>query len=254
MALIQVRRAINEFRDGRWAVIVQARNQLISTIIFTMFATYGLVVFTVLQEVGVAPLFAATIFFLIGALTGLFNRQRIEAQFEAEVDDYGVERARLIHTPLISGLAGVAGVLVVAIAPSLVNAQAVTPQASPLTAPAGATSAITSALTLSTTSTISTTTRITTTTSVSSTVPTTVTLNPQTGQVTNIPVGAAAAPSNVPKLEDVFNIERNTFGLLVAATFGLVPSLLIGALQKQVERYKLDIKSTEAQGASKPKT
>jgi hypothetical protein len=255
VALAHVRKAINEFRDTRWAAIVQARNRLMSTVLFTMFATYGLIVFAILQGVPQEAIFAAVVFFLIGATTGLFNRQRIDAKLEADVDDYGLAHARLIHTPLFSGLAAVAGVVIFAIAPSLVNAQAVTPQA----APAGAGTSIvtiprTDTLTLTSTTNITSTTRITNSTYISSSVPTTITLSPQPGQDGSIGVGAAAAPKTIPELKDVFSIDGNKFGLIVAATFGLVPSLLVGALQRQVERYKVDIESTEAQATSKPKT
>jgi hypothetical protein len=57
------------------------------------------------------------VFFLVGALVGLFNRLRIEASSNRAIDDFGLFEARLLHTPLISGLAGVGGVFLVAIAP-----------------------------------------------------------------------------------------------------------------------------------------
>jgi hypothetical protein len=44
------------------------------------------------------------------------------------VEDYGLSRARLIHTPLFSGLAAVGGVMLVMVLPALVNLSAITPE------------------------------------------------------------------------------------------------------------------------------
>ncbi len=56
----------------------------------------------------------------------------------------------------------------------------------------------------------------------------------------------ATRPKFSPRLEDIFDLERNTFGLIVAATFGLLPALLVRTLERQIEQYKKDIQSTEA--------
>jgi hypothetical protein len=59
--------------------------------------------------------------------------------------------------------------------------------------------------------------------------------------------GAGAAPEKLPLLEDIFSLTRNLFGLVVAAAFGFAPGLLVAALRRQTDQFKLDIKSTEAQ-------
>ncbi len=58
---------------------------------------------------------AGVAFYLVGALVGLFNRLRGEADSDSAVEDYGLALARLVHTPLFSGLAAVSGVLLTAI-------------------------------------------------------------------------------------------------------------------------------------------
>jgi H+/Cl- antiporter ClcA len=58
-----------------------------------------------------ASLIAATAFYLVGAITGLFGRFYREALAKSTVDDFGFSTVRFIATPLLSGLAGVGGVL-----------------------------------------------------------------------------------------------------------------------------------------------
>jgi hypothetical protein len=53
-------------------------------------------------------------------------------------------------------------------------------------------------------------------------------------------------PTQLARLEDIFNLGRNAFGLVVAAIFGLAPNLVISALQQRIDEYKADLKSTEA--------
>jgi hypothetical protein len=60
-----------------------------------------------------------------------------------------------------------------------------------------------------------------------------------------VPPGAAAPPSEIPPLDLIFDIDRNRIGLIVAATFGLTPALAIGALEKQIDNYKIDLHSTD---------
>jgi hypothetical protein len=59
----------------------------------------------------------------------LFVRLRLEGRAETAVDDYGLFEARLLHTPLLSGLAGVAGVFIFAVAPSIFGTNAAANQA-----------------------------------------------------------------------------------------------------------------------------
>jgi hypothetical protein len=73
---------------------------------------------------------------------------------------------------------------------------------------------------------------------------------------TNTPPAAlqqpAAAPSSiaptppVPTMDNIFDLNKNLLGLLVAAVFGLTPGLLFNRLQQQAETYKADLKTSEA--------
>ncbi len=59
----------------------------------------------------------------------------------------------------------------------------------------------------------------------------------------------AQAPA---KLEDVFDLQKNLIGILVAMVFGLAPGMLFDRLQQQADRYKADLKSSQpAEGTSK---
>jgi hypothetical protein len=109
----QVRRAINEYRDDRRLALVRARNQLLKTIILTALVTYQLVVLAVLSGVPRPAFTSAVAYFLIGATVGLFNRLYLDASTETAVEDYGLSAARLLHTPLLCGLAALGGALIV---------------------------------------------------------------------------------------------------------------------------------------------
>lgn len=55
---------------------------------------------------------AATAFYMVGAVSGLFGRFYNEVNANTAVDDFGLSLARLIATPLLSGLAGIGGVII----------------------------------------------------------------------------------------------------------------------------------------------
>jgi hypothetical protein len=115
--LHEIRRALNEFRDTQRVGIVSLRNQLMANIFVTGFATYALLctVILVLVHANSSPLvqsrfLAALIFYIIGAMAGLFGRIYMESKASTSSDDYGLPLGRLISTPLISGIAGIGGV------------------------------------------------------------------------------------------------------------------------------------------------
>jgi hypothetical protein len=163
--LREVRHALNEFRNDRWEAIVRVRNQFVCTTILTGFTLYVLLQFAILAGVTRQAIIAATAFYLVGALVGMFSRLYNESQTSKSIDDYRLSLARLVATPLYCGLAAVGGVLV-------------------------------------------------------------------TQQVTS--------------LAALFDPTKLLPGLIVAAGFGLTPSLLMSTLQKQTETFKNDLKSTNA--------
>ena len=50
----------------------------------------------------------------------------------------------------------------------------------------------------------------------------------------------------LPHLGNIFNLDDRPFGLVLAAIFGLSPTVLISRLQQEAEKYKADLKSTES--------
>jgi hypothetical protein len=117
-ALREVRYNINVFRDNQWNGMVGQRNQTIATLLLVELAGYGLLGLAILKPSG--PVAAGALYFLVGAVAGLFNRLYSESQADHAVDDYGLAMARILTLPVYAGLAGVGGVLLT----SLTSAQA----------------------------------------------------------------------------------------------------------------------------------
>lgn len=117
VTLHEIRRALNEFRDSQRLGIVSIRNQLMASNFVTGFVTYALLSTIVLAVVHTnnavqperATILAAVIFYIVGAMAGLFGRIYSQSKASAGGDDYGLSLVRLISTPLISGLAGIGG-------------------------------------------------------------------------------------------------------------------------------------------------
>jgi hypothetical protein len=118
-ALREVRFAINEYRDDRHDGLIRARNRLIWTMLAVGITTYLLLSVALVAGVDVPYVRAVAVFYLVGAIVGLFNRLRIEAGQTSAVEDFGLSQARLVVTPLVSGLAAVAGVYLIAAFPAL---------------------------------------------------------------------------------------------------------------------------------------
>jgi hypothetical protein len=213
--LREVRRAINDFRDDRRAGLVRARNHLTLTVAFTELVAFLLLALAVLVGAPRAAIVAAVAFFLVGAVVGLFNRLGTDAGTDQVVNDYGLARARLLHTPIFSGLAALGGVVVTALLPIALNLAVISPQAPVAPPPAVVASAPAGTLSGATV----------------------------TG---NAPATATPAQS---ALADVFDLQRHPFGLILAAIFGLTPRLLIRQLHEQGDRLKAELRSTKARNS-----
>jgi hypothetical protein len=109
--LSRVRYAIHDFRDQRWAALVKARNLLMGTMIITELFAFAILGLAVIEQAPRNALVAAIVFYLVGALVGLYNRLGQQATSGTIVADYSLAGIRLILTPTISGLAAVGGVL-----------------------------------------------------------------------------------------------------------------------------------------------
>ena len=113
--LSEVRYEINNFRDNVWEGIVHARNRLAETSVVLGIAAYALLGLAVLANTPNRMIVWVVTYFLVGAIVGLFARAQGEWSANTAVDDFGLSTARLIHTPWLSGLAAVGGVLVTSI-------------------------------------------------------------------------------------------------------------------------------------------
>src|SRR6266852_661201 len=110
----KVKSALHKFTNERWDGLVRARNQLMVTAFLTTFFTYILVIIAILAYVPrMTNTIDAMVFYFLGAIVGLFGRLFDERNADTVIDDYGLSMARIIVTPLISGLAALVGVLFV---------------------------------------------------------------------------------------------------------------------------------------------
>lgn len=112
LTLREIRRTLNGFRDHLWEGLVRARNNLFATIFIAGLVTHILLVIFILSSSSTqSELLATAVFYSVGAVFGLAGRIYRESQMSTAVDDYGLSLARLIATPVLSGLAGLGGVL-----------------------------------------------------------------------------------------------------------------------------------------------
>jgi len=213
-----VRKTINDFRDSRRAGIVRARSALFVTVISAGVVAYVLLGVAIVEEVGTTQVVALSVFYLVGSLIGLFKQLRAASAADIVIEeDYGLSTARLVHTPLFSGLAAVGGVVVTALLNPLIPSP-----------------------TQNSTTTTSTTAKTHAASPGATTGGAPVKTSPAAAKQVN------TVTENVASLDRIFNLKRNTYGLIFAAIFGLTPNLLIIRLQRQAEQYKADLKSSEA--------
>lgn len=196
--LRDIRRTITDFRDDKWEGLARARTRLIVTGACTGLTGYALLALAILGRARADLILGAAAFYLVGATVGLFNQLRRAALDQTAIEDFGFSRTRLIATPMLSGIAAVAGVLLAGL----------------LYAVAGESRLIYQDL----------------------------------GDVGALSGGSATLSPDL--MSAVFDVGRNPFGLLVAATFGLTPDLLVDRLQHQADRFRRDLSSTNAHGAA----
>ncbi len=115
-----IRYEINNFRDSAWEGMVHARNRLANTSAILGFAAYSLLALAIFMNVPYYTIVWVVVYFLVGALAGLFARSQAEWTTDTAVDDFGLSTTRLLHVHWLSGLAAVGGVLVTSLADTLV--------------------------------------------------------------------------------------------------------------------------------------
>ena len=112
-ALREIRFAINEYRDAQRDGLVRVRSNLCWTGTLTALVAFALFGLAMAFEAPITSIYGATAIYLVGAVVGLFNSLSISADDDgAETEeDYGLTQARLLNSPMLSGLAAVGGVL-----------------------------------------------------------------------------------------------------------------------------------------------
>ncbi|GHO85279.1 hypothetical protein [Dictyobacter formicarum] len=114
-AILQlIREMINSFNTNNWNGLITTRNRLMSTMMLVGLTTYIATQVAIIIHIKPQHLIGIIVIGLIGALVGLFGRLYQESQTANDIDDYGLGTARLIVVPLLSGLAAIIGVLIVA--------------------------------------------------------------------------------------------------------------------------------------------
>ena len=119
LTLREVRRSLNAYRDHLFEGLIRARNNLLGTMFVAGFVTHLLLCIVILSmaqggadsNLNRSIIAAATGYYIVGAIAGLFGRINQAAIANTAVDDYGFSFAQMISTPLLSGLAGIGGVL-----------------------------------------------------------------------------------------------------------------------------------------------
>jgi hypothetical protein len=116
-----VRFALNDYRDDIMDSFALGRNKLVWTFLAVALTTYALLGLGLLFGIPKPVVVSVSALYLVASVVGLFNRLRIESTRSSTVEDYGLYLARLVTGALLSGLAGVAGVYLVAQAPAFLG-------------------------------------------------------------------------------------------------------------------------------------
>ncbi len=272
--LRQVRIAINSYITNRWIGLIQSRNRLMGTAFVTSIFVYILFAIAIIGNAAPQSLIAALAFYFVGATVGMFVRlaprfsvsskpAQAKSQSQAQgtsaktgsssqahstsakssqssqargktagqrgssrsdsssnnksssSDDYGLTLARILVTPVFSGLASLIGV---GLATMLsITLFALTPGPSNTTAlSTGAQTAVVATAAPGASST----------------------------QPSIIPQGERSIP-NYPSLDQIYNLSNNVQGVIFAAIFGFLPSLIISSLQKEASALQSEIQSTD---------
>jgi hypothetical protein len=114
--LREVRFNVNVFRDSTWNGLVTLRSRTMAALLLIQLTAFALLALAILMGANKDAVSAAALYFLVGALFGVFNLLYTESQADTAVDDYGLATARMLTLPAVSGLAGLGGVLFVSLA------------------------------------------------------------------------------------------------------------------------------------------
>lgn len=262
--LRQARTFINSYISNRWAGLLQSRNLLIEISFYTSIFIYALFILAIIDNAPPSAIFAALVFFIVGAVAGLFPRlapktrvtsqparttiqsakknsqstkpnslasaannqskttnqptsqignQNASANMKPPTDDYGLTRARILITPVFSGLAALIGVVLASMLS--ITLVALTPGPSNTVTPTPTAIVATATVTATTTT-----------------------------SAPAAPQGKRSIP-NYPSLDEVYSLTNNVQGVIFALAFGFLPSLVINALQREATDLQNQLQSTD---------
>lgn len=226
------------YRDGLYAALVAQRQQASLSVFVTGVILYGFVATMILAHVPSAQLLSGALLFGAGALTGIVSRSTRAEQLS--VEDFNLNRIRMIQAVQFSGVAGVLGVLITVYGSALVSQFAGPASMLPATlAPARIEAPATSSGVGVP--------RQPATEEAAAPGPSYVQFIPPLPEACGEPTFAASDQSGVlVPLPNVFNVITFPIGLLIALAFGAAPIGLLNRLEAVAEQLKANIKSTEA--------
>jgi hypothetical protein len=111
----QARNAINIFRDDRLEGLALARKYVFMITIVMGLVAYTLLLLAIADKVPKDAIIAASAFFLVGAVVGLFSRLSQDAENWTVLQDHSLSGVRLLYLPMFSGLAAIGGVFLTAL-------------------------------------------------------------------------------------------------------------------------------------------
>ena len=121
-AVAEVHHAVKAFRDDQRDGLLRVRNNIIWASLALEIPAFLLLGLALIEGVPRVQIVTAATFYLVGAAVALFQRLDSEAKRDTDVDDLGLYQARLLTAHVLSGLAAVAGVYLVTVAPGLTGA------------------------------------------------------------------------------------------------------------------------------------
>jgi hypothetical protein len=275
-----VREAVNEYRDARWNGLILARNRVITSMFWVSLVALALLTVCILTCIPKSTMVAVATVYLVGAIAGLLGRMQSDAQADTAVEDEGLSLARLVATPLFSGVAAVGGVMIMALLTIVSTSLGPSPELKPLTIvtesrlPNGVvdslyceqlvadggvapyrwsladSSAIGFGFTLSSAG------LLCGTPSSTAALCFDVAVSDGGNSVASKPLALVigkhesstkgSCPRTLAMLGKHFDLGGNGLILLVAAVFGLTPGLLLDHLLKESDRYKAELKKSRA--------
>jgi hypothetical protein len=126
--LQDVRYQVNSFREDRRHRLIQARDNLVSTLFLTGLVTVLLVALLVIGRPSQATLLGGAILYAIGMLVGLFVQLSAAPDPGKRQEDYGLATVALFQVTALSGIAAVLGAYVGVTFPAVMDVNKVNAQ------------------------------------------------------------------------------------------------------------------------------